>query len=479
MSTNIKGRLAEMTLGLRQRPAPIDAMLKQIDGVVERLNLIALIDASGRSGNVFFVTLFDQHPEVACCPIVQYTYSYLASRFGNSTVLDAKLAHEFVTQSSYFRLLYNEPVGANGDLIVRMGGDVAAVVDRQVIRDLLDAYFSRHKTVTRREVVLAPLVVYALARGFSLDCLKYVLVGDSISLREEHVTQGFSGRIVDLIIEDFPDARVVRLVRDPRATFASPRHQFVNAFGNMYAITPANYFSRLRDLLASNLRMDNGCVYLFWLLYLHQASVSLCRQIGRYPENFRTVRNEDLNTSFIPTIRKLAAWLDVEFVGDWCTEKFIPTVCGAPWRGIGAYNSRYQRAVSGPLENDPDDVANRVTGPNVYVTQRWRSRLNKREIELIEHLYRPELEEFGYEIFYDAKDRDDLVCLVRTALLPFEGEMPTVKWLKKSITLGRHEFFKRLFYIIAFPPFYIISRIILADFVLRRKFFARSDPAAC
>ena len=92
------------------------------------------------------------------------------------------------------------------------------------------------------------------------------------------------------MLADFPDARLVRLIRDPRATFASPRHQFVNAFGNMYAIAPGTYFSRLCDLLKINLTSENGSVYLYWLLYIKQAEIA-----GRPPscasirENFLTV----------------------------------------------------------------------------------------------------------------------------------------------------------------------------------------------
>src|SRR6185503_16878760 len=116
--------------------------------------------------------------------------------------------------------------------------------------------------------------------------IRYILMGDAISLRTEQAVQGFSGRLVDVVLKDFPDAKLVRLIRDPRATFASPRHQFVNSFGNMYAIAPGNYFSRLRDLLRANLTMENGSVYLYWLIYIKQAEIAGRRQLLRHPRNF-------------------------------------------------------------------------------------------------------------------------------------------------------------------------------------------------
>jgi hypothetical protein len=306
------------------------------------------------------------------------------------------------------------------------------------------------------------------------DRLKYVLVGDAISLREEHVVAGFSGRIVDAFLRDYPDARLVRLVRDPRATFASPRHQFVNSLGNMYAIRPSNYLTRFASLLKADLRMDNGCVYLYWLLYLRQAERAMQRQLARYPERFLTVRNEDINTAFVPTMRTLGTWLAVEKAAEWDSDDFVPTILGSPWAGIGAYNSRYQRNVDGLLANDPDAVASKVTGPNVYVTQRWRSRLNRREIELIEHLFKRDMDDLRYEVLYDRNGRSDLQCLVRTALLPFEGELPTGTWLRKGWRQSWREFLNRLFYAVSFPPFYIGSRLLLADIVIRRKLFERT-----
>ena len=58
------------------------AALKEAAG---RVNLAAVIDSSGRGGNLFFLTLFDLHPEVACCPVVQYSYSYAMAEFGEGT----------------------------------------------------------------------------------------------------------------------------------------------------------------------------------------------------------------------------------------------------------------------------------------------------------------------------------------------------------------------------------------------------------
>jgi len=438
----------------------------------QSVNLIASFDISGRGGNIFFLSIFDRHPAVAGCALVQYTYSYTDSEFGDTQTIDSKAARTFIAQKAYTRLLYHEPEGAVGDMISRLGGDLAARFDRADFRRMIDDYFSSRDQVSRRDLIAVPMLAYAAALGRDLEPIRYILMGDAISLRTEQAVQGFSGRLVDVVLKDFPDAKLVRLIRDPRATFASPRHQFVNSFGNMYAIAPGNYFSRLRDLLRANLTMENGSVYLYWLIYIKQAEIAGRRQLLRHPRNFLTVLNEKLNTDFPAAMTALAAWLDIAFESDWNSNSFVPTLMDAPWLGTGAYNSRYQRAVNGPLANDPDDVAGKVTGPNEYVTRRWRTRLGEREIELIEHLFRQEIREYGYDVLRDRPETGDLASLLRTVLLPFMGEMPTWAWLKTGWSLGGREFGKRLFYAVTFSPFYVVSRIVLFDFVLRRRLFA-------
>lgn len=431
---------------------------------VNRVNLMAVIDSSGRGGNLFFLTLFDLHPEVACCPIVQYSYSYALAELGEQRDMDADRAHTFITQRSYFRLLYNEPTGDNALLFTRMGGNPAATFDRVRLRAMIDAYFSGSKRVTRKEIVTVPLIAFALVRGVDPACLRYVLIGDAISRRDECVIDGFSGQIVDRIVEDFPRAKIFRLVRDPRATFASPRHQFVNSLGNMYAIRFGNYFQRLAILASGQLTPDNGCVYLYWLLYLRQAELAICQKESQYRERFIIVRNEDLNLCFPDTMEWIANWLGVLRLEAWRTSDFVPTVVGMPWAGAGAYNTRYQRATNGLLENDPDDVSKTVTGPNAYVTRRWRSRLNKQEILLIEILFHDELKKYNYDFLYGSH-KLGVAKFIGKIWRPFEGEMPRVNWIVKGFRQDKSEGFNRLFYAATFFPFYVLSRLKLIQFI--------------
>jgi hypothetical protein len=443
------------------------ADLATLNSVVPKINLVAVIDSSGRGGNLFFLTLFDAHPEVVSCPIVQYSYSYALAEFGDDTVINAHQAHEFLSRKSYFRLLYKDLDDEDSLLFERMGGDPKCSFDRAQLRKIIDDYFFSRSEITRRELIVAPLVAYALVRGIDSRSLKYVLIGDAISKRTENVVKGFSGDIIDRILMDYPDAKIFRLVRDPRATFASPRHQFVNSLGNMYAIMPNNYFSRLITLVSGVLTPENGCVYLYWLLYLRQAENSILKKEAQYPKSFRVVKNESLNLNFVKSMQLIGEWLDINIIEPWKNENFVPTVIGVPWAGAGAYNSRYQRATSGLLKNDPIEISQNVTGPNEYVTRRWRTRLNLQEIYLIECLFFRDLNAYGYEFLTAAKEKPPLLTLLLRIIGPFEGELPAWWWIKKGFSEGFREGANRLFYSAFFPPFYIASRIKLIQYYLR------------
>lgn len=444
--------------------------IEDLELATTRINLVAAIDSSGRGGNLFFLTIFDLHPEVVCCPIVQYSYSYILEAFGENDSISAKDAHNFIINRSYFRMLYNELEGENKILFERMGGNSLAEIDRPELRKIIDDYFLSRDIVSRREVLVVPMIAYAIVRGLNVNDIRYLLIGDAISQRAESVLSGFSGRIVNIIIKDFPDAKILRLVRDPRATFASPRHQFVNSLGNMYAVRPGNYFKRLAILRSLKLTPENGCVYLYWLLYLRQTELAICSKEQEFPTHFMPVKNEDLNLHFPKTMASIAKWLNVRMLSDWTSSNFLPTVMGLPWLGAGAYNSRYQLFTNGLLKNDDQTVSIKVTGPNEYVTKRWRLRLNSREIELIEYLFFNDLKKYEYEILHHEPERGGMFVIIRTLIGPFEGELPRLSWIFNGFGESLKEGFNRLFYALTFPPFYILSRIMLIK-LAREKFF--------
>lgn len=446
--------------------------------LARRINLALVFDHVGRAGNGFFLSIFDQHPQVLTTNWVHYLYSYIVNEFGEADVLDSRRALEFITSRSYFRYVFNEPRGEAAETMRRFGADPNTPLDRAKARNAFEAAVLKEGAVKRRDLILAAYAAYALAAGRDLEQVRYVLLSDAVSLRSEHVRDGFSGKVLGCALADFPKARFMSLVRDPRAMFASNRHQFVNGLDNMYALSPSSALRRLKELTGLDQRPDNS-VWLYWLWYAAQTAKTINRLKQEHPDHFLTVRNEDLNLRFAPTMRALCAWLDVDFFGPWSDAGYVPTSAGRPWRGTGAYNSRYQTRTTGPLLNDPIEVADKVTGPNRYVTERWRTRLAPHEIELVDLLFAGEMRQLGYAPLASSNGSSPKT-LAQILRKPFRGELPSLRWLRDGLGQGGTEFSRRLFYALAHPAFAALSRVQMlrlhARGVFNNPYAAGEDP---
>jgi len=437
-----------------------------------QVNVIAVFDHSGRAGNTFFTSIFDQHPQVLVCPWVHYLYSYATTAFGEEEEIDSRTAHQFATRTWYFRLLYGELTGPDKALIEKIGGDPNALVDRDALRRAFDGIVLSQPTITRRSLALACYFAFAVGTGREIDKIKFVLIDDAITLRSETPFTGYSGRVVDLIKKDFDRAVMLHLIRDPRAGLASTNHQFVNSLGNEYGVHWGNYGRSLRRLTASDLGWDGVFVFGFLLLFFHQSFLAIERKKARYADQFSVVKNEDLNLRFPATMQALCDALDIAFLEVWSDPQYVPTMLGAPWRGMGAYNNRYQAPRFGPLENDPDEISRAIAGPNKFVTERWRSRLSQTEIFLIEWFLRSELRRYGYPFLQVGQDQEDVFSMVVRLARPLRGELPTPGWIRRGARLGVREALDRIFFAISFWPFYVGVRLVMLG-LLRRPVFSQ------
>lgn len=436
----------------------------------ERVGAAMVLDHSGRAGNGFFLTIFDQHPEVLCCPLLHYTYSYAITLFGDRADIPVAEVLDRWPVEYYLRLFHGSLDDEKATFIYKAGGEPDAPIDRTLVADVFAGMLADQATVSRRDLCLLTFYAYAVGAGRDVDRFKMVLFSDSISLRQENALDGFSGLVCDRITADFPDVRLIHLVRDPRAGFASTNHQFVNQLGNMFGIRPGVWGHRFGRLWRGDLDWDSVFVFAFWVLYFRATWEAIERAKARHADRFTTVQNEDLNLAFVPTITALAESLGVSFHAPWAAgEAFAPTMVGRPWHGTGAYNSRYQTKRSGPLENDPDIQARRAVGPNAHVVNRWRTRLRPNEVAVLEHCLGPEIAAYGYDFIATGQaERGHLGAFRRALWQPLAGELPTLTWLRRGFAEGQREGWARLFYAVTFPPFSIVGRRVLERLLRER-----------
>ncbi len=436
----------------------------------DRVNLIFVVDHAGRAGNGFFQTIFDQHPQVIACPWMHYVYSYILTEYGEEDQLDARRVWEHWRRTIYFTLLYNDLDDKGRRFVQKIGGDPSAEIDRAVVRNVFDRIVLERGVISRKDLIVAIFFSFALGLGRDIRTIRYIMCPDSISLRHESAMKGFSGKAVDFVVKDFPNARLIHLERDPRAGFASSNHQFVNQLGNMYGLKIGQFWSRLARLFRREFDWDSVFVFGFWLIYFRQTYKAIMQKRKKYHDQFLTVRNEDLNLNFAPTMKLLAGELGIEMLESWMKD-FRPTMLGKMWTGTGAYNNQYQTSVYGPLENDPDSLARNVSGPNSYVTQRWRTRLKPNEIFLLEGLLASEIDFFGYEFTSWKGSKEDKKRLFIDIWFPLKGELPTLQWILKGRFVSLKDFFDRVFYLVAFPIFYVCTRMVFVSIVKEGNVF--------
>lgn len=433
-------------------------MKDTFDEFTDRVNLIQVLDHAGRSGNGFFQTIFDEHPEVITCPWIHYVYSYILTIMGDSEWLDSRIVLQRWRAQQYFRLIHDEPDDAARTFIRKIGGDPDVELDRELVRQVFRDVVLKRPRIHRRDLVIATYYAYARGLGRDVNSIRYILTSDSISLRSESVSSGFSGKVVDNAVNDFPKAILIHLIRDPRAGFASTNHQFINQLGNMYGLHYGNTLVRLKRLFRLDYDWDSVFVFGFWLMYFRRTFEAMMRKREEYAGNFIQIRNEDLNLDFVNTMKSLSDLLQIEFLQEWQKgDEFQPTMVGRIWRGTGAYNSQYSRA--NLLPNDQKNISRSNAGPNRYVTERWKSRLSRREVALIETFLLPEFVNLGYPLQIVRSDRSTRQWLPYL-MGSLNGEIPSWRWIKD----GRNEggiavMFDRVWYVLLLPFFYFFSRL--------------------
>ena len=236
----------------------------------KQVNLMLVIDHAGRAGNGFFQTIFDTHPDVIVCPWIHYVYSYIIQKFGDKETLNCNELLNFWPTTVYFSLIYGRLDESKADLITKMGGNPKACIDRLKVKSAFDQKLMNSKTISRHDFIC--LIFYSFAIGIQKDLndIKFILCTDSISLKHETLQTGYSGKVIDAALLDFPEAKLIHLERDPRAGFASSNHQFINQLGNMYGLSYSNFWSRLKLIHKRQLNWDSFFVFGFWMLYFRE-----------------------------------------------------------------------------------------------------------------------------------------------------------------------------------------------------------------
>jgi len=303
---------------------------------------------------------------------------------------------------------------------------------------------------------------YAVGTNRNLRKIKYILTSDAISLKTETIFQPFSAQVVELMLNDFSTPKFFHLIRDPRASFASYNHEYTNDNGNTYGLSLKNYLIQIKKLFAFDLSDRKGCVFFTTFAYFTSGSKTMSRLKNTYNNLFLTIKNEELNLNFKATISAVTTWLGVSNNEMWFDKDYKPTALGKEFLGTGAYHDYYQKKLKGPLANDSIKVSKSVTGPNKYVTERWKNRLSPHVILLLEYVFYDDLIKYNYKLIYLNKiNKFKELLFIPVSLLPMTGEIPSFRWISDGAKISIFELANRLSYYIYVVPYYVSSRILL------------------
>jgi hypothetical protein len=433
--------MAEKVVEEKQRA---DLGRYDLEGDLARLKeaTVAVVFDHARAGNNFFKRLFDQHPQVLSLTLVGYLYTRIINLFRGREQIEGREAYAWALEDSNIRRICQDLTPEIESDLIHIGENPSAQIDRGLVREVLYRTIGQREVVNRKDVLASVFLAYAIGTGRSVRDVRCVML-DAVSHNDLPDGNEQNRVLFRTIQEDNPRLKVIHLVRDPRANFASLKHLYVNRFGSMYPVRASKIWGSVWC----------NSVWLWILRYTAEGAKAMHdfgKKLGQHL--FLLIRIEDVNSKFVETMQQVIAWLGVTWYEPWGTEEYLVTSCGSPWGGISAYIPRYNLVADGPFRNESEDGW-RVCRPNPGLNEGWKKRIVPREIKIVEATHYEEMHELGYSFEY-LKGPEDRATAVWWAMLPFSGEIP----VRREWWLSKRRIDKRLAFLVVLPFSYVASR---------------------
>ena len=294
---------------------------------VSGMNRAVTICHCGGSGSLLAASYLDNHPDIVILPMLTSTYIYpFFQKYSSLSVWEKLVAYPL------FSGLKTNPDGglernSDGDFFQKDNptGDFAI--------DPADYYASVHALYelygdrpaawldARPRFFQFLYVAFAIAVGRRLENPRPLMV---------YAQHWFDQELAERFIEDFPDGQFIHTIRDPISGLDSwfDRKLDMEMYGEKYRPEMAvHYFD---PAVATNLDL----VAREW-----------DRSHRGMESRSRAIRFEDMHLALEPTMRRLAAWLDIPYrpsmlESTWNGTPYVVQIRGVAWCGPNPANAR-------------------------------------------------------------------------------------------------------------------------------------------
>ena len=295
------------------------------------------VGGSPKSGTTLLLALLDGHPELVVLP--EETH-FLEHRRKDRARGDATARLHRMLAHPAMQMLQPQKCAPPREAL---GHDARDYLDFDYSQFVQRAeHFARQPGMNDSLLLSETIRAYAITMGYPWqDCVRWVeKTPSNVACSDE-------------LFRLFPEARLIQMVRDPRAVYASRRRRLTLRYGS---------HTKAHRLV----REWNQC----------------SRQIARHqtdPQRYLLVRYEDLVRRSQPVLEQICAFAGIRFH----SSLLQPTRGGRPWQG----NSTFYEAFAG-IDAHPVD--------------HWQQDLTPDEIWWIELHCRAGMALAGYELFTDA-----------------------------------------------------------------------------
>jgi hypothetical protein len=266
------------------------------------------IGGAPKSGTTLLVSLLDNHPQLVVLP---EETSYLEHRRKYLALKDKMARLELLLKST----------GLAG--LSRGGFEAVHAVPGADVRDYRQFDYQQFHSLART-FVSQPWVCDSLLFSETIRAYGIALGADWRGCVRWVEKTPRSESCPDVLEELFPDAKLIQVVRDPRAVFASVKRRIMNESGRH---TKSHRLTRSWNRSAREIP-----------------------RLQRTPSRFLTIRYEDLASDPKRVLETVCRFGGFEF-----SEKMlVPTRAGGGWEGNSAFHKQFKGISAAPIDQWKD-----------------------------------------------------------------------------------------------------------------------------